>query len=97
MFKNTMAVGPFDPVASCVTGGTAVAKPQCRGVFNLQELAVAERSTEALLPHNRRETSGLNDIFSNRQCQLRRVSKQIDNTTGDGHSKGRRVDFTRRI
>lgn len=27
MFMKTMAVGPFDDVASCVTGGTAVAKP----------------------------------------------------------------------
>lgn len=27
MFMKTMAVGPFDPVASCVTGGTTVASP----------------------------------------------------------------------
>lgn len=25
MFKKTMAVGPFDPAAFCVTGGTGVA------------------------------------------------------------------------
>lgn len=25
MFINTMAVGPFEPVASCVTGGATVA------------------------------------------------------------------------
>lgn len=27
MFMKTMAVGPFDDIPSCVTGGTAVAKP----------------------------------------------------------------------
>lgn len=27
IFKKTMAVGPFDPVAFCVTGGTVVARP----------------------------------------------------------------------
>lgn len=26
MFRNTMAVGPFEPSAFCVTGGTGVAK-----------------------------------------------------------------------
>jgi hypothetical protein len=27
MFKKTIAVGPLEPVACCVTGGTAVASP----------------------------------------------------------------------
>lgn len=30
MFKNTMAVGPLDPAAFCVTGGTGVANDRVR-------------------------------------------------------------------
>lgn len=64
MFRKTIAVGPFDPVASCVTGGT-VANPQYRGAFNLHELAAAERKADVLFPHNRRETIGLKVMVPN--------------------------------
>ena len=48
MFKKTIAVGPFDPAAFCVTGGTGVANDLvCNRMFldgrrvNEGELAVA--------------------------------------------------------
>ena len=32
MFMNTIAVGPFEEVASCMTGGTTVAIALLRGI-----------------------------------------------------------------
>lgn len=45
MFIKTMAVGPFDDVPSCVTGGTAVAKP----ARWLRKFLVTERDPERAL------------------------------------------------
>jgi hypothetical protein len=48
MFRKTIAVGPFEPVASCVTGGTTVAilylwlppkARQFRGIGRMAEVA----------------------------------------------------------
>jgi len=36
MFMNTMAVGPLEDVASCVTGCTAVARPLVDWLFHLR-------------------------------------------------------------
>lgn len=34
MFMNTIAVGPLDEVASCVTGGTTVAMQRVEGFLS---------------------------------------------------------------
>jgi hypothetical protein len=43
MFMNTMAVGPLEPVAVCVTGGTAVASPRWVVVY-LNRLPIVDRA-----------------------------------------------------
>jgi hypothetical protein len=54
MFINTIAVGPLDPVASCVTGGTTVASPRWLDIHD-NRLAIAGRSpNEVAFVNNRR-------------------------------------------
>lgn len=56
MFMKTMAVGPFDDVSSCVTGGTAVARP----ARWLRKLLVTGRDPErALLSARGRERKAM--------------------------------------
>ena len=73
MFRITIAVGPFEPVASWVTGGTAVAMPylwlppkarQLRGMGRMAEVAA--------LAHTRRGTAkGLrNDMAGIKRLKL---------------------------
>jgi hypothetical protein len=56
MFRKTIAVGPFEPAASCVTGGTAVAIPYLWLPPKARQLRGTGRMAEvAALAHTRRE------------------------------------------
>jgi hypothetical protein len=51
---KTIAVGPLDPVASCVTGGTTVASPRWLDMHD-NRLAIADRDgNEVAFVNNRR-------------------------------------------
>ncbi len=54
MFKKTMAVGPFDPAAFCVTGGTGVANVRVCEATSLAGQG-ARRGEEATAPAALRE------------------------------------------
>jgi hypothetical protein len=54
MFMNTMAVGPLEPVAFCVTGGTAVAIPRWM-VAHLNRLPIDDRAPRELPAKSCRE------------------------------------------
>lgn len=55
MFRKTIAVGPFEPVASCVTGGTAVAIPYLWLLPNARQLrGIGRMADVAALLHTRR-------------------------------------------
>jgi hypothetical protein len=67
MFRKTIAVGPFEPVASCVTGGTAVAMPylwllpkarQLRGIGRMAEVAALLHTRRGMAKGLRNDMAG---------------------------------------
>lgn len=66
-----MAVGPFDPVASCVTGGTAVAMPylwfllkvrQLRGICRVAEVAALLHTRRGIAKGLRNDMAGIQGL-----------------------------------
>lgn len=63
MFRKTIAVGPLELVASCVTGGAAVAKPDLRHLLYSRYL-LPNRTELALLRRCRASTEGLRRVIA---------------------------------
>lgn len=71
MFRKTIAVGPFEPAASCVTGGTAVAIPylwlppkarQLRGTGRMAEVAALAHTRREIAKGLRNDMAGMKSL-----------------------------------
>jgi hypothetical protein len=83
MFKKTIAVGPLEPVASCVTGGTAVANPFRCCLLNPEEMRAAGRSNCCGRAKERRRAipklspAVVGSDFRRRRLERRKSSNEI--------------------
>jgi hypothetical protein len=85
MFKNTIAVGPLELVASCVTGGTAVASPHRRSP-QPRKLRKAGRMPAAL-SSCRGILNGLQNAMVDKEEDDEEETQQTSGTTGQSRGK----------
>lgn len=88
MFRKTIAVGPSEPVASCVTGGTAVAKPDLRHLLYPRKL-LPNRTELALLRKCRGRAEGQQRVITRGHGAATHIKREdvYDVQQGDGREE----------